>query len=113
MLQGEESCADSVQQFCLIVERQTHSDAGNTYKCHKMMYAETFNLSLGLTMSTYCLLAFMLFPYFALLIYQLRLTDPLKVCYLLFAIRIIFMFCCMNVNDICMKRGCLFISSLM
>lgn len=68
MLQGEESCADSVQQFCLIVERQTHSDAGNTYKCHKMMYAETFNLSLGLTMSTYCLLAFMLFPYFALLI---------------------------------------------
>lgn len=76
MLQGEESCADSVQQFCLIVERQTHSDAGNIksyvhhmYKCHKMMYAVTFNLSLGLTMSTYCLLAFMLFPYFALLIY--------------------------------------------
>lgn len=99
MLQGEESCADSVQQFYVQVPQDE--------------YAETFNLSLGLTMSTYCLLAFMLFPYFALLIYQLRLTDPLKVCYLLFAIRRIFMFCCMNVNDICMKRGCLFMSSLM
>lgn len=74
MLQGEQSCADSVLQFCVIVERQAHSDAGNIksyvhhmYKCHKMMHAETFNLSLGLTMSTYCLLAFMLFIPFHIL----------------------------------------------
>lgn len=64
MLQGEESCADSVLQFCLIAEKQTHSDAGNITdhmnKCHEMMYAATFNLTLGLPVSAYCLFAFML-----------------------------------------------------